>query len=221
MSLKTVIDNLDGLDETIAKLYIQKDDKFILQIEGVDAHPDVANLKSAYEAVKADREVVRKERDDLKVNMPKLPDDFDQAKWDKLKDGKSDEAALIKLRETLESERDTAINELISVKEMARNNALERDLTDALNASGVTNPIFAQAARKMLADKVQIGDDGKPFVETDMGPASLNDHVSRWTASEGKDFVTSPKGGDAKGNDGGSNRSIMDKVPQLADLPEK
>lgn len=221
MSLKTIIDNLDGLDENIAKLYTQKDDKFILQIEGVDEHPDVANLKSAYEATKLDRNSLRTEIEALKTNMPKLPDDFDQAKWDKLKDGKPDEAALIKLRETLEGERDAALNELKDVKETARNNALERDLTDALNASGVTNPTFAQAARKMLADKVQIDDNGKPFVETDMGPASLNDHVSRWTAGEGKDFVTSPKGGDAKGNDGGSNRSIMDKVPQLADLPEK
>lgn len=203
MSLKTVIENLDGLDEAITKLYTEKDGKFILQLDGVDAHPDVANLKSAYESVKLDRENVRKERDEYKAKTSTLPADFDQEKWDKLKDGKADEAALIKLRETLEAERDTALTELKAVKEQARNNALERDLTDALNASGVTNPMFSQAARKMLADKVQINDDGKPFVETDMGPASLKDHVSRWAAGEGKDFVTPPKGGGASGNDSG------------------
>ena len=34
-----------------------------------------------------------------------------------------------------------------------------------------------------------------------MGPKVLADYVKGWVASEGKDFVTPPQGGGAKGND--------------------
>ena len=42
MALKTVIETTDGLDEAIAALYTETDGKFVLQIEGVDDHPEVA-----------------------------------------------------------------------------------------------------------------------------------------------------------------------------------
>jgi hypothetical protein len=52
-----------------------------------------------------------------------------------------------------------------------------------------------------------------------MGPMPLADHVKRWVASEGKDFVTPPSGGGAKGNDRGSapkqvTRSEFDAMSQ-------
>lgn len=222
MALKTVIESTEGLDEALIPLYTETDGKFVLQIEGVDAHPDVANLKSAYERVKADRETAKQERDQFKAKADGLPEDFDPEKWAKLKDGKADEAALVKLRQELEAERDDWKGKFEQSQETALKNAVARDLTDALTAAGVVNPAFTKAARNMLADGVLIGEDGKPFVDTDMGPLALADHVNRWAASEGKDFVTAPKGGGAKGGDGSkaSNNPLMDKVPQLADLPE-
>jgi len=200
--LKTVLESTEGLDEALIPLYTETDGKFILQIEGVDAHPDVANLKSAYERVKADRDTVKLDRDTFKAKADSLPEDFDAEKWSKLKDGKADEAALIKLRQELEAERDDALGKLATSQETARKNALDRDLTDALTEAGVTNPTFTKAARNMLADGVKIGDDGKPFIETDMGPIGLADHVKRWAAGEGKDFVAAPQGGGGKGGDG-------------------
>lgn len=208
--LKTVIESTDGLDEALIPLYAEHDGKFVLQIEGVDAHPDVANLKNAYERVKADRDTVKTERDRLKATAATLPDDFDAEKWAKLKDGKPDEAALIKLRQDLEAERDDWKGKFEQMSETARKNALDRDLTDALTASGVTNPAFAKAARTMLSDGVKIGDDGKPFVETDMGPMALSEHVKRWAAGEGKDFVTAPKGGGGKGGEGGGIKPLSE-----------
>ncbi|MEW4469014.1 hypothetical protein AB1K62_14400 [Parasphingorhabdus sp. JC815] len=223
MALKTVIESTEGLDEALIPFYTEKDGKFVLQIEGVDAHPDVANLKSAYERVKTDRETARQERDQYKAKADGLPEDFDPEKWAKLKDGKADEAALVSLRQELEAERDDWKGKFEKSQETARKNALDRDLTDALTAAGVVNPAFTKAARNMLADGVQIGSDGKPFIDTDMGPLALADHVKRWAAGEGKDFVTAPKGGGAKGGDGSkpTNNPLMDKVPQLAELPEK
>lgn len=221
MALKTVLETTDGLEEALIPLYTETDGKFVLNIEGVDAHPDVANLKSAYERVKADRETIKTDRDTLKGQVANLPDDFDPAKWEKLKDGKPDEAALVSLRQELEADRDEWKTKAEKATETARKNALDRDLTDALNDAGVTNPAFAKAARNMLASDVQINDDGKPFVDTDMGPLGLGEHVKRWAARDGKDFVTAPKGGGGKGGEkGGKPNPLIDKVPQLADLPE-
>jgi len=95
MALKTVLDTLDGVDDALKPFYAETEGKFILQVEGVDSHPEVANLKSAYERTKADRDAARTERDAAKALAKAFPDDFDLKKWEKLKDGKADEAALI------------------------------------------------------------------------------------------------------------------------------
>lgn len=203
--LKTVVDTLDGLDEAVSKFYAEKDGKFYLQVEGVNEHPDVVSLKNAYERVKADKATAIEERDALKAKIQDLPDDFDAEKWAKLKDGKPDEAALVKLRQELEGERDDWKSKYETAQETARRNALDRDLSDALTEAGVTKPSFMQAARRMLADGVQVGEDGKPVVETDMGPMPLTEHVKRWAAGEGKDFVTPPSGGGARGGNGGAS----------------
>ena len=219
MALKTVLETTDGLDEALIPLYTETDGKFILDIEGVDAHPLVANLKSAFERQKADNATIRAERDAFKDKAAGYPDDFDPEKSEKLKEGKADEAALIKVRQTLEAERDDWKTKYEGERRTSLKNAIDRDLTDALTEAGVTNPAFAKAARGMLSAGVQINDEGKPIVETDMGPVGLVEHVKRWAAGDGKDFVTPPKGGGARNGDGAEKNSIMDKVPQLADLP--
>lgn len=215
--LKTVLETLDGVDDAVAKFYTETDGKFILQIEGVDNHPEVTALRNAYTATKADRDTARQERDVAKALAKDFPDDFDAEKWAKLKDGKPDEAALIKLRQTLEAERDDWKTRFEAERGTSLRNALDRDLTDALNGAGVTNPAFAKAARTMLAGDVKIGDDGKPFVETDMGPMALADHVKRWAAGEGKDFVTPAAGGGAKGGKNGTGPVNAETFVKMGD----
>ena len=217
MALKTLLDTLEGVDDALKPLYTETDGKFILQIDGVDNHPDVANLKSAYERTKADRDTARQERDAAKALVADFPDDFDAEKWAKLKDGKPDEAALIKMRETLEAERDEWKSKFELSEKTALKNALDRDLTDALNAAGVTNPAFAKAARGMLADGVKIGDDGKPFVDTDMGPLALSEHVKKWAGGEGKDFVTPANGGGGKGGTGKGGPVTAEQFAAMGD----
>lgn len=197
--LKTVVETIDGLDEAVAKLYAEKDGIFVLQVEGVDAHPDVQSLKSAYQRVKDDKAEIAKERDALKERLKSVPDDFDLEKWEKAKDGKPDEAAIVSLRKELEAERDEWKSKFHAAKEASLKSAVERDLTEALTAAGVTKSGLIAGARRLLADKVQVGDDGKPFVESDMGPMALIEHVKRWAATpEGGDYVTKESGGGAK-----------------------
>ena len=217
MALQTVLETLDGVDDAVKSFYAETDGKFILQVSGVDNHPDVANLKSAYERTKADRDAARQERDAAKAIAKDFPDDFDAEKWAKLKDGKADEAALIKLRQTLEAERDDYKGKYEAEQGRALKNALDRDLTDALNSAGVTNTSYAKAARTMLASDVKIGDDGKPFVDTDMGPLALVDHVKRWAAGEGKPFVTPASGGGAPGGKNGNGPVNADQFAAMGD----
>ncbi len=202
--LKTVIDNTEGLDEAIKNLYTENNGVFSLQLEGVDNHPDVANLKSAYVRVKADLVAVKAERDQLRTAAGSVPEDFDPEKWAQLKDGKPDEAALVSLRKEMEGTITELQEKLSKANDAARDIALERDLGDALTNAGVTNPSFLKAARAVLSGDIKVDETGKAFADSDMGPIGVSDYVSRWAAGDGKDFVTAPRGGGGKGNDGGT-----------------
>lgn len=191
--LKTVVETLDGLDEAVKPFYAEADGKFILQVEGIDAHPEVANLKTAYERVKADK-------DAAKLAEKKAKDDLASA----LKD-KPDADALVKLRDELEGKINTLTTENDSLKGQLTGVTRDRALSEALAGAGVTNPTYVKAASALLGGSVKMV-DGKAVVETDMGPVDVAQHVKRWVAGEGKDFVTPPAGGGAKGqNDGKTN----------------
>ncbi|MAH32265.1 MAG: hypothetical protein CMG78_09545 [Marinobacter sp.] len=201
--LKTVIDTTTGLNEALIPFYAERDGKYYLQIEGVREHPDVLNLVNAYESVKADREKVRAERDQYKARSESLPDDFDPEKWSKLKDGKADEAAVIKVRQQLEAERDDWKGKYESAIETARKNAIERDLVQQLTAAGVTDEGLMAGAIAVLSRHVAIGEDGVPHFETDMGPKAIDAYVREWAAGKGKGYVDPGRGGGAKGGNGG------------------
>lgn len=226
MALKTVLESLDGIDDAIQSLYIEKDGKFLLDVEGVDDHPDVVNLKTAYEREKGKRQEALTERDALKAKIEGIPDDFDPEIWKKAKDGKADEAALVNLRKELEAERDEWKSKAEEGDAKLNRFAVERDLSDALVAAGINEPSFTKAARVMLADKVKAGEDGKAIVDTDMGPMAVSDYVAKWATGEGKPFVTPAKGGDRGGSEksgtgtGKLKRSEMNQVQKAEFIGE-
>lgn len=213
--LKTVLDSLEGVDDAVKPFYAEADGKFALQLDGVDAHPDVANLKSAYERTKADRDTAKQERDAAKALAKEFPEDFDAEKWAKLKDGKPDDAALVKIRQEMEAELDTWKTKAKEAEQKALKSAIERDLTDALTGAGVTDPTYLEASRMMLAGQVKVGDNGAAIVETDMGPVAVSDHVKRWAADKGKAFVTPPSGGGAKGGEGTGKGAASQKRGEM------
>ena len=191
--LKTVVDTLDGLDEAVKPFYAEAEGKFVLQIEGVDAHPDVVNLKTAYERVKGDKEAA-------KAAEKKAKDDLAAA----LKD-KPDADALVKLRDEMEGKIAALTTERDDLSGKLTRTTRDRQLEEALQAVNVTEPAFVKAATAMLAGSVKMDGD-KALVETDMGPLGIADHVKRWVASEGKAFVTPPSGGDAKSKTNGTGK---------------
>lgn len=209
MPLKTVIETTDGLDEAVAQLYVQTENGFVLDVEGIDDHPDVKGLKGAYAATKQ------------KVDASKQTQAQLEAQIAELQKGKPDEAAILKLRQELESERDKLKGELESERAARLSITRDRALNEALTGAGINEPAFVKAATAMLGALVKMEGD-RPFVDSDLGPVELPVYIKKWAASEGSAFVTKPQGMGAKsGNGGGSNNSPFAGIAGFADLPER
>jgi hypothetical protein len=191
--LKTVIETTDGLDEAIAALYTEHDGKFVLQIEGVDEHPEVANLRNAYTRTKEDREKAKADAAKLKAQIAEL------------EAGAPDTAATQAKMTALEEK--LAAAEAKAAEAFGRYTSVTRDqsLQAALTGAGITEPAFLKAATAMLSGSVKLGDDGTAYVESSMGPKVLGDYVKQWAAGEGAAFVAKPSGIGATGGGNGGN----------------
>ena len=193
MALKALLDTLDGVDDAIKPFYTERDGKYALAVEGVDDHPDVANLRNAYARTKEDREKAKGEAATLKQQIAELQKGAP--------DTAATQAKIAQLQEQLAQEAAKASEWQTKFTGITRDQAL----SNALQSAGITNPTFLKAAQAMLAGSVKLGEDGTAFVETAMGPKVLGDFIKGWAAQDGKDFVTPPKGGDARGGDRSSN----------------
>lgn len=203
MGLKATLDSLDNVDAGLHQFYAEKDGKFVLQVEDVRGHPDVANLANAYQAEKTKRQDQGTELAGLKERYKDLPEDFSLDVWKRAKEGKTDPAELQQVRQQLETERDEWKGKATASGKRIYELTVERDLDTVLAAQGVTDPTFQKAARTMLTPSIKMTDDGKPIVETDMGPLPMADYVQRWVSGgEGKAFVTNPEGVGARGGSG-------------------
>lgn len=208
MPLKSVLENLDDIDDAVKPFYTETDGKFVLDIEDPDNLPTVAPLKNAYERTKADKAEAAKRAADLQTQI------------DEMAKNKPDEAAVLKVRQELEAERDKWKGEAETLSQQLTGVTRDRALQEALTTAGVTEPAFIEAATAMLSGSVKM-DGSTAIVDTDMGPAPVGEYVKRWAAGKGQAFVSKPQGGGAKAGDGAKQNPLMAKVPQLADLPEK
>lgn len=213
MPLLATVASLDDVEEALKPFYAQQGDVFALQIEGVDSHPDVSNLKSAYDRVKQDRDTIRGERDDAKARLSSLPEDFDPAVWKKAKEGKSDPSDLIQVRQSLEGERDEWKSKYEDLVANTRQKSIREAVQSALAESGVPEGRRRGAALDMMdGHKVEMQGD-KPVIETDMGPMDVAEYAKRWVSKSGQEYVAPPKGGGA----GGSNEPSGKKFSELTE----
>lgn len=198
MPIKATLTNLEGVDDAVKALYVEKDGVFVLDVEGIDAHPELAPLKNAYERQKADNAALRQERDAARADLNNATK------------GKPDEAALLAERNSYESK----IAELTGKLEEATGKitGMTRDtaLKAALSEAGITNPAFLKAATLLHRDAIKM-DGETAVVDGPMGPKPLADFIKNWAAGdEGKAFVTPAKGGGAKGGETGGQKSFAE-----------
>lgn len=182
MALKTVIETTEGLDEATAALYTETEGRFVLALEGVDDHPEVASLRNAYARTKEDREKAKGEAASLKAKIAELEKGAP--------DTAATQAKLAALEEKL------AAAEAAAGEWQGKYTGVTRDqsLQGALQQAGITEPAFLKAATVMLASEVKLAEDGTAYVESSMGPKVLADYIKSWAATEGAAFVTKPQG---------------------------
>lgn len=68
MTLKFQLDTLEGVDETTQAMYVEKDGKYVLNIEGMPQHEDVSGLKNQMQTLLAEAKEakrLKKEAEDL------------------------------------------------------------------------------------------------------------------------------------------------------------
>lgn len=214
MALKTVLDTLEGVDDAAKTFYKEADGKFVLDVEGIDDHPEVRSLSNAYSRTKADREAAKAETAALKSQIAELQKGAP--------DTAATQARLAQLQEQLEAAKAAAGEWQGKYTGITRDQSLQQ----ALQSAGINEPAFVKAATAMLSGQVKLGDDGTAFVETAMGPRMVGDFVKQWAASEGKAFVSPPVGGGAKGGNGAGGSPLKGNLAgtqkdRLAAIREK
>lgn len=217
MALKTILDALDDVPDALKTEYKEIDGKFVLDLDGIDAHPSVVNLKTAHERQKQATRTAQTDLAAAKARLEGLPDDFDADAYEALKataegkaPAKTDEQ-VAQVRAQLEKKHNAELakkDERISTLEGAVSRAtIDDGLSKALDEAGI-DPAFKPGAMALLKSKGAVKlveEDGqfKATVETDMGPMPLAGYVKDWSGSdEGKIYVKKPTGGDAGGGNG-------------------
>lgn len=233
MALKAIVDTLDDVPEALHGEYKEQKigDKtvYVLDLEGVDNHPAVVNLKTAHERVKADKTKLSGDLAAAAARLKNVPEDFDADEYERLRTeeaarlkdpGNTDvrkqietataavksqyETKLAKQKKDFETEIAERDGKITALDADLRKRLVTDGLTAALTEAGVTAPPFIKAARALLEPGVEvIEEDGARVakMKADLGGDDIAKYVANWVqGDEGKVFVAQAKGGDASGS---------------------
>jgi hypothetical protein len=223
MPVKAVLESLDDAPESLREEYKPtkikgKDGKetevFVLEIDDVDSHPKVVNLKTAFERVKTEKKTLSDDIAKLKERLEKIPDDFDPEEFQRIKDelealkgdddDEDDEEKKKKRKDEVQRVSDMLKQRIKNLEDKHRSELEAKDqiiakrdrtieklvvddgLTKALVEAGV-KPNFLKAAKAMLRDSVKVQVDGDAYsaiVDTDLGETELPKFITDWAASD-------------------------------------
>lgn len=240
MAVKTILQDLSEAPESMRDEYQQKEiggkSVFVLNVEGVDDHPAVVNLKSAFERIKADKQTLSRELSEAKAKASGLPDDFDADEWDRLRSedearrndpGGNDTRAQIDAavsaakagfdKSLLRAKKDA---EAAIAERDAKIAALEGELNAGLVGGGLRQALLNIGVKKGLIDAAAakferevevVVEDGKRVarMKPEFGGGDVESYFKNWANSdESKDFIDPARGDDESGSR--SNRSVTD-----------
>lgn len=211
MKLKAILDSVEGLDAALKTFYAEVDGKFILQLEGVQEHPDTLALKNAKDREAEAKRTIKAELDALKVKYKGLPEDFTVEEFNRLKDeGKGSVDDRLKeqkerLTTQFEAEKKTLTTERDKYKTVAEKRATEQALTDAIVQAGVAKQ-FVPAVKALFKDQIVVAYEGDEIVTT-IKSLPISDAIKTWSQTEdGKHYIAAP------GNGGGGNTQSKGKA---------
>lgn len=224
-ALKAVLDSLDGVGDVEKEFYVEKDGKFVLQIEEPGKHPVFQIVKKTADALDRRAKAAEAKLAEAEAKLAEIPDDFSAEEYAKLKLGDKDDPEakkkfdeqVQKQREILEQKHANALKAKDAEIEKFRAEIIERDgyidkavaengLKDALLGVGV-DPDLLDGALASLRPSVKVqrdekSGDRKAVVETDLGEMDVPSFVKDWAAAKGKAYLGKPTGPDPKGNNG-------------------
>lgn len=195
MKLKSVLDEagFEALDAALQAHYVEKDGSYILDIDGLNDHPDVKALKTAHDKSKGRAAAIKALNDEitaLKNKLEAVPEDFDAEKWaslkameeeleaelndpnrDKNKDKNDREAvAARKLLEqklvSLEKKKNDEITKLQQKIEKHTAYITKLLVDDGLTKAlveGGVNPTLMRAAKALLRENVSVEENDGEF----------------------------------------------------------
>lgn len=209
MKLKSVLETLDGVDESLQSVYVEKDGKFFLNVDGIDNHPDVVGLKNSLAASRADKKAVETELSNLKDKYGTLPEDFTVDEYNRLKDagGGIIDQRLADQRTRLTAEKDAIVKSLEAERDSFKNRveklASENAINSALSEANVA-PHMQKAVRAMFQSQIKVDYEGDEAIVT-IENLPVVDKIKAWAGTEeGKYFVVAPTNG---GGGGGNTNS--------------
>lgn len=195
MAIKATLTTLDGVDGALHDLYVQKDGVYVLDVEGIDTHPELAPLKNAYERQKADNATLRQERDTARADLTNATK------------GKPDEAALVAERQAYEARIGDLTGKLAAAEDKLTGVTRDAAFKAALADAGVTDPLYIDLLTAKHAAEVKLA-DGKAVVETGMGPKDVAAWAREQAAGAWSKLVTPPSGGGARGSEATGDKPL-------------
>lgn len=243
--LKTIITDIESVDEAQRAFYKETEGKdgnklFILQVTGIDDHPDVKALKNAFDTQKATNVDLRTKNEALTTAVARfegLPEDFTAASYEDLKakaekGGKAPDAAEVertieervkKVEAKAAEKQKITEGERDKWKSKFETTAVDTHLTNSLIAAGVKDDVMLKAAKALIRPSLQILEEGDDFsviardqYETAVPVAS---YIKNWAdGDEGKRFVDAPVNGGGGGNGDGNNNNKGGKSINRADF---
>jgi hypothetical protein len=236
MGLKYQLDSLDGLDDSAKTLYVEKDGKFVLGIEGLPQPEDVSGLKSKVQELLDEKKAADKARKDAE----------DQARLEReenaRKSGNVEE--LEKSWSEKYNRREAELNGMLE-QERGTLSTQIRDLTVGRTATDIASALAIPGSAKALLPHIERRlsveqRDGKPVVvvldqQGKLSAATLDELKAEFAndvafapliagskASGGGAGGAGGGGGAPKGNIGGTKAERTAAIAsRFSDLPLK
>lgn len=229
MTLKAIVDTLDGMPADVAKEYEERDSKFYLLLEDdIKEHPKVKALKVALERTTARLKEKADRLAEVEEKLAAFPAEFDPDKYaeeqdeltglrSKKKKGDPDTDPEMAHQKKLLEQRIATMEKKHGEEKLAleaERNDLVKEIERLVADEGLTKALVSVGVEKKLmpgatallrrAVKVHHNKDSgewSGFFETDLGETSIDEFVHNWAQSdEGVIYVAKPKGGDGKGS---------------------
>lgn len=228
MKLKAILDSVSDLPDAIKAYYVEKDGKFVLQIEGVADHPDAKALKSALDRERDEKKAAKDKLTAIETRVSGLPEDFDLAAYNRLMDTAKDKDVDARLEEQknrltkqFDTEKATLTADRDKWKTASESEAKTSTLTKAIAEANIA-PQFVEAVEAMFAGKIHIAHEGDKLITT-IDSLPVADALKAFaTSDKGKAFVQAPgNGGGGSGGNPGSGGEVNPWAKDTLNLTEQ